>query len=429
MSTIPSDASQPSSEVVTYFYTRREVILQNWRTACEEDPALIKISSLSREEFNNLLPVILNILEQRLLNQPPEADAVQAASSHGLHRWQRAHALPATLQELNHLTKILYQELQLFQELIPQANVRMLFQVQQQISQLMSETALGSVQKYDELQRLEAANRVSTLQLAIDQMQELSRQRGDMLRTTSHDLRGSFGLVNSAAYLLNTEGLNEQEREQFLTILNRNLEKITSILNSLLDLSRLEAGEEAIRAESVDVGKMLTEFVADAQLLAKERGLILQASGPDTLVVVTDAVKLQRIVQNLLLNALTYTPAGFISVSWSKADDKYWLVTVQDSGPGLPAGLTDFLAIQLKPTAEVTSATGINQTEPPVLPPSDEQKIPSGSELAGRANRREGVGLQIVKRLCDLLDAKMEIETQVGRGTLFRIRLPVHLTV
>ncbi len=426
MSTIPPDIAQPLAELVSYFFTRREVILQNWRTACEEDPALSKTSSLSREEFNNLLPIILDILEQRLLHQTPAVDTVLMASSHGLQRWQRAYALPETLQELNHLTRILYQELQLFQELIPQVNAKMLLQAQQQIGQLMSETILSSVRKYDELQRLEAVNRVATLQEAIDQMQELSRQRSDILRNSSHDLRGSFGLVNSAAYLLNTEGLNEQDREQFLSILNRNLGNIKSILNNLMALSRLEAGEETLRIESVDVGRLLTELVTNAQLLANDRGLILQANGPETLVLETDAAKLQRIVQNLLMNALTYTPAGFISVSWSKSDNNYWLVTVQDSGPGLPAGLTSLLALQLKPAAEVTSSTGIDQAEPSVQPPSGAQHIPFSGELTTRANQGEGVGLQIVKRLCDLLDAKLEIETHAGRGTLFRIRLPVH---
>lgn len=426
MSTISPETLQPLAELVSYFFTRREAILQNWRTACEKDLALSKTSSLSREEFNNLLPIILDILEQRLLGQTPEVDTVLTANSHGLHRWQRAYALPETLQELNHLTRILYQEVQLFQELIPQSNASVLLQAQQQISQLMSETILNSVQKYDELQRLEAVNRVSTLQEAIDQMQELSRQRSDMLRASSHDLRGSFGLVNSAAYLLNTEGLNEQDREQFLNILNRNLGNIKSILNNLMALSRLEAGEEILRTASVDVGQLLTELVADAQLLASDRGLILQANGPDTLVLETDATKLQRIVQNLLMNALTYTPAGFISVSWSKSDNNYWLISVQDSGPGLPAGLISLLALQLKPAAEVTSATGINQAQPLVLPPSDEQHIPAGPDLTNQANQGEGVGLQIVKRLCDLLDAKLEIETHTGRGTLFRIRLPMH---
>ena len=185
-------------------------------------------------------------------------------------------------------------------------------------------------------------------------------------------------------------------------------------------------GEELLRIEPVDVGKLLTELVTDAQVLANDRGLILQANGPDTLVLETDAAKLQRIVQNLLMNALTYTPAGFISVSWSKSDNNYWLVSVQDSGTGLPAGLTSLLALQLKPVIEATSATGIGQVEPSVMPTSDEQHIPPSPELANRANQGEGVGLQIVKRLCDLLDAKLEIETHTGRGTLFRIRLFIH---
>ena len=426
---ISSDSQQPLTELVSYLFTRREAILNNWRQACEQDPALNKISSLSREEFNNLLPIILDILEQRLLNKPQEADPTLTATSHGLHRWQKAYALPETMRELTNLTQILLGEIQSFQALFPQTNARMLLQVQQAMVQIMTETIEGSVQKYDEFQRLEAANRFSTLQQALDQIQALSRQRGNLLRTSSHDLKSSFGLINSAASLLKVEGLSEQERERFLDMLNRNLTHVQLMLGSLMDLSRLEAGEETLQIQLFDAAQLITELVAGAQPMAIERGLILRADGPDSLLVESDPVKIQRIVQNLLLNAIQYTPSGFISISWSSEIDTRWTFSVQDSGPGLAGNLTGLLARQLKPTIDATSSTGAGETQPVSVLPSPSHELTEGEILTGQTNgilKGEGVGLQIVKRLCELLNANLDIETRAGRGTLFRIRLPVH---
>ncbi|MBC3788282.1 sensor histidine kinase [Spirosoma utsteinense] len=429
MSSIPSDTPPPLAELVSYLFSRREAILNNWRTACEQDANLGKISSLSREEFNNLLPIVLDILEQRLLNQQPEADMGITASSHGLHRWKKALRLSDTLQELHHLSQTLYAELESYLKLVPTTDLRVLLLAQREIAQLMGEAMHGSVHKYDELQQLEAANRASALQLAIDQMTQISRQRGSLLRTSSHDLRSSFGIVNSAAYLLKTEGLSEQEREQYLDMLNRNLNNIQSMLSNLMDLSRLEAGEEVVSIEAVDAGQLLTELVEGAQSIASERGLKLLLDGPDALVVETDKVKLQRIIQNLMVNALKYTPTGFISVSWSQEGDARWTVSVQDSGPGLSSELTKLLVQQLKPTVDGTSALGPEHAEPVSVVPSDAHEIPPGPVLAKQKdplNQGEGIGLQIVKRLSDLIHASVEIETEPKRGTLVRVRMPIH---
>ena len=408
------------------------MILNNWRTACEQDPSLSKLSTLSREEFNNLLPIVLDILEQRLMGQEPEADLTLVAQSHGLHRWQKAFHLVDNLRELNHLTQILYNELGMFQQLFPHTNAGLLLHVHRQIAHIMQLTVDGSVVKYDDQQRLEAAQRAAALQQALDQMEELSRQRGDMLRAASHDLRSSFGIVNSAAYLLQMEGLDEGERQQYLNMLSRNLTNVQSLLNSLMDLARLEAGEEDLRIESVNISPILHQLVDSAQPMAIERNLFLRANGPESLVIDTDTVKLQRIVQNLLLNALTYTSTGFVSVSWTKEDNARWLLGIQDSGPGLPASLAGVFGEQLRPIVETTSVTAPDEAQPVAVVPTDMPNIPPGPELdqltQQSSHRGEGVGLQIVKRLCELLRANLEIESREGRGTLFRIRMSIHYT-
>ncbi|UFH56285.1 sensor histidine kinase KdpD [Spirosoma sp. KNUC1025] len=427
MEPFDADSPQTLSAIVAYLYAQRETILNNWRTACQEDITLAKGLTLSRKEFNDLLPLILDLLEERLMGKPPEADTALTAQAHGLHRWQKSFSLIDTMREVAHLTQILYDELKRFQRLFPQTDVQLLLNVNQRISQIMQETMEGSVVKYDELQRLEAVQRSATLQEVVEKMTALSQERIAMLRSSAHDLQGGLGIINGAAYMLKLEGLSDEQREQYLDMLSRNLANVEVMLTSLMDLSRLEAGEEKLQIKPVDVAPFLREMVESGQTLAAERNLVLRADGPVSLPIETDLVKLQRIVQNLLLNALKYTSNGFVSISWALENEIHWIVSVQDSGPGLPATLTGVFGDQLKPTVEATSVLSVDAGEPVAVLPTDVPTIPKGDqlgELAHQARQGEGIGLQIVKRLCELLSANMEIESITGRGTLFRIRLP-----
>ncbi|RYF53640.1 MAG: ATP-binding protein, partial [Cytophagaceae bacterium] len=142
------------------------------------------------------------------------------------------------------------------------------------------------------------------------------------------------------------------------------------------------------------------------------------------LVVRTDRVKLQRIAQNLINNALKYTTSspersGIVSVSWSTEGEFRWVLSVQDSGPGLPTSIAGALAVQLRPTVEPTAVMGPDQSEPVAVLPDDVPTIPMGQELTqlnSQSPKGEGVGLQIVKRLCELLDANLDVETKPGIG-------------
>ena len=429
MEPVTSDLPPSLSTIVSYLFAQRETILNNWRTVCQADPTLSKGLSLSREEFNNLLPLVLDILEARLLGKKPDADPATTAQAHGLHRWQKSFALLDAMREVAHLAQILYSELRVFQGLFPQVEADLLLDVQQQIAQIMQETMEGSVAKFDELQRLEAVQRASALQQALTKMGELSQERVNLLRTSAHDLQGGLGIINGAAYMLKLEGLSDEQREEYLAMLNRNLASVEVMLTALMDLSRLEAGEEVVQLQSIDVAPLLREIAQSGQALAAERKLFLRAEGPASLPVETDPIKLQRIVQNLLLNALRYTPSGFVSISWSLETDVRWLVSVQDSGQGLPSAIAGVFGDQLRPTVEATSVLSVDAGKPVAVLPDNTPTIPDSNELSNLAQQTkqgEGIGLQIVKRLCELLEASLEIESIAERGTLFRIRFPVH---
>ena len=430
-----SDQPQATDELVAFLFSRRETLLNNWRNTCENDPALSKTALLSREDFNDTIPTILSILEQQLLGQPSDVDPATVANMHGLHRWQKAHDLPELLRELNHLSVLLFDEVNLFHQLYPQHDSDRILRTQQAILRLMNETIVGSVAKHNELQQLEAANRAASLQQALEQMNDLTRQRGDLLRTSSHDLRGSLSLVSGAASVLSFKDLPGEERDQFIDILNRNLANIQSLLTNLMDLARLESGQEPVQSGEFDAGKLLSDLVANAQAFAAQRGLILRGDGPPTLLVRSDQTKVYRIAQNLLVNALNYTPSvpgrvNLVSVSWTTENDWRWGFSVQDSGPGLPPGLLEILHNELRPTVEQTSTLAIEEAQPSIGKPNAEQQIPKDlSEAQSQTpagNKGEGVGLQIVKRLCESIGASLEVESIPDRGTLFRVRMVIH---
>ncbi|GAB3507115.1 hypothetical protein GCM10027341_41130 [Spirosoma knui] len=418
----PSSLSASLGQVAIYLASRREAVLNNWRAACESDPDLKNAASLSREEFNNKVPFMLNELEHRLRGQA-EVDSISLlAAEHGLHRWQKGHALEELSTEMHHLNDTLLEELRRYWEFIPSIDRQLMATAYEQLARFGNQITSASVQQYTELLRQSAANRVEVLEKTLSQLTELGQQRSILLHQSSHDLRGSFGVIQGAASLASREGESLDQQKLFMDMLQRNLANSQALVSQLIDLARLEASQEPLHIQPVEVGQLLTSLAADYQPLAQQQGLLLQVDGPTQLKVESDPLLLQRIIQNLLLNALKHTQQGFVSVSWSQESDYRWTVSVQDSGPGLPtARQTGSLPQVLAPSPESSSAFGLpNPTQ------DARQGATAQAASSALAHRGEGIGLTIVKGLCELLRASLEIESKPGNGTLFRIRLPIH---
>ncbi|WP_031530848.1 CheR family methyltransferase [Dyadobacter crusticola] len=234
-------------------------------------------------------------------------------------------------------------------------------------------------------------------------MKEYIQQRGAFLRSSFHDLRGSFGIIVGAAALLNTMDTHH-EREKILEMLQRNLNQVSQMMNQLLDYSRLESGEEKLHIKSFNAGSLLTELCAGSEQLAAEKGLFIHFEGPANLLVEGDDVKVRRIAQNLILNALKYTLEGGVNVSWqaNETDNgqvSTWKFAVSDTGPGL----SEHLLAKMNDTETRDSN--------PDLQPNTE-------------GHGEGIGLFIIKRLCDILKADITVKSEPGAGTTFQLILP-----
>jgi signal transduction histidine kinase len=421
---MPKD--QPKADKLThllvdYLDMRRDTILNKWRTRCLEESDLKSKVSFGREEFNDQAPALLNILAQRLRGENQEADPLIVAGGHGLHRWQRGYSLPELVTEFEHLYWVVLDEVQSFQQQHSQLSGDALSHIYRQVFRLEAESTRGSVLYYDQLRQTNAAEQANSLQESLDKLQQLSKQKGEHLRHNSHDLRSSFGIMMSAASLLQLP-ITKQEQDVYVDMLNRNLASIRDMLLQLTDYARIEAGQEKLDITAFDAGALMRDCVELAQPLVKHRDIILQGDGPHSLPIRSDAVKVQRILQNLLYNALKYTQSGWVNVSWAQENETRWILSVQDSGAGFtPDSPTGLLAEQLKPLSELTSAhqSGGPTEYPLQKPPTTEAlKTPAASHQ----KESEGLGLFIVKKLCELLQASMDIESVPGKGTLIRVR-------
>ncbi|RRB07644.1 RsbRD N-terminal domain-containing protein [Larkinella rosea] len=92
--------SAPLGQLASFLATRRQALLANWRIACEADPGLKSVNRLSREDFVNKVPFMLNVLQQQLQQQSQEAQVERLAADHGLLRWHKGYVLAGLLAEI-----------------------------------------------------------------------------------------------------------------------------------------------------------------------------------------------------------------------------------------------------------------------------------------------------------------------------------------
>ena len=422
-------------DVAVFLATRRDAILTAWRRAVDEDPELTTASTITRAQFIDHIPAVLDAFEWRLSSQHPTERAQareeqkESAAEHGLHRWQQGYNQPETMCEWGHLHLCLLQELENFQAANPEASRGVMQTARRELVRLCSDGVSASASRYVHLQQREAESRVLELESALQQLQELELARAEAWREAAHDLRGRAHAIASASAVLTRDGVPEQHRARFSEMLRVGVKSLNKLLGDLMDQARLEAGHERRQITHFDVAALLKELCDTTRALAAEKGLFLVSKGTTPLMIDGDPGKIQRIVQNLVLNALKATERGGVEVTWEGSDDDrrpQWNLCVKDTGPGFARGSATPLERALKRATDEA-----HEVEQKNLPASESNpQVDTAPTLAsltpsrGQVPAGEGIGLSIVKRLCEMLDASLELESSEGEGTTFRIVFP-----
>jgi signal transduction histidine kinase len=405
--------------------SRREAILQAWQGAIRRDPELTTSDSLPRAQLVDHIPALLSTFEGELCRPPASSTAPhdgvgqEPAAAHGLQRWRQGYDLREVTRELGKLNECVIAELDRFTLSNAGISHAAIAAARRIWSALCSTGIEESVGQYFELQQAEAAGQLAALESALAELQELEQQRADLWRQAAHDLRGNLGVVANATVGLTQTGLRDASRDDFVRILMRNVTSLHHLLEDVTSLARLQAGSEHRRIELLDVTPIMQQLCEGIRPLAQHHHLFLRCDGPQGFAAEGDAVKIRRIAQNLILNAVKFTREGGITVSWGDSeagDPKRWALTIQDTGPGFHAGAGEASALEAKPGTPGDAARAPE--------PSPSSGARAADPEAARDASGEGLGLSIVKRLCDMLDASIEIKSVQGKGTTFRILFP-----
>jgi signal transduction histidine kinase len=425
------------SALAAHLGGQRDAILKHWREATATVAELTIASSLTRVQFNDHIPGVLDSFALRLRAWPDEDSArvqqneKEQVNEHGLQRWQQGYQLRELTQEWGHLQMAVMDELEAYALARPRLEPDVMPTARRAWARLCWDGISESATQYWKLHQAEANGHVRELEQALETLHDLDLARATTWREATHDLQGSLSVVTGATSVLDRKNVPEDTRQEFSDLVQRSVTSLHDMLHDLMSLARLDAGLEHRKVALFDAGVLLTDFCETSQPLAQARGLFLKMKGPDSLRVHGDRAKIQRILQNLLLNALKYTERGGVTVIWDSIeshDAHDWMFCVQDTGPGLDDGPGAPLARQLYEATQTAHAgDDLHEQEKSAGDLDHAPTVPAQSYTLPESQQPgEGVGLSIVKRLCELLDASLELETSAGKGSTFRVVLPRH---
>jgi signal transduction histidine kinase len=411
--------------------TRREAILAAWRTLDSADPGQKTGRSLTLGQFLDHIPAILDTYGQKLRSRQGGA-AARAADiekeedgvKHGLHRWQQGYRLKELISECGNFQICVFEELGNIFAGQPELERATLLEAHRQLLHLINDIISGSAAQYERMQQAEAGGRVRDLMSALADVDEIEQRRATLIHQAVHDLNSDVLGVSLAATQIGRTGLAETDRVKSAAFLQRATQGLSSMLGELMDLARLEAGQEKREIAAFDAARLISDLCEINQPFAKERDLFLKAKGPTSVSVEGDAEKVRRVAKNLLVNALKYTESGGVIVSWGEEKENWWLM-VKDTGPGMLTEAGTSMADGLQEATASAKESDENSAAikgevSHVLPPKDTTTPTRTSQHSPG----EGIGLSIVKRLCELLDASLEIASSAEAGTTFRVVFP-----
>jgi signal transduction histidine kinase/CheY-like chemotaxis protein len=247
----------------------------------------------------------------------------------------------------------------------------------------------------------ELAAQNAELEMQKRQLDEANRLKSAFLSNMSHELRTPLNSVIALSGVLNRRlaGAIPAEEYGYLDVIERNGKNLLALINDILDLSRIEAGREEINPSPFSMRALVGEIVAMIEPQAREKGIALLNQVDDALPAVTsDPGKCRHILQNLIGNAVKFTDAGAVEVAARRLGEEL-LVSVRDSGIGIAAEQLPLIF--------------------------DEFWQADGS--ASRRYGGTGLGLAIAQKYAALLHGHITVESSLGEGSCFTLRLPLAL--
>ena len=234
----------------------------------------------------------------------------------------------------------------------------------------------------------------------MQKLEETDRLRRELISNVSHDLRTPLSSMQGYLEMLTRSSITEEDRRNFMEIAFKHCHRLTQLVKELFELSKLDAGRAAPELENFSLAELLQDVVQKYSLLAQQKNICLSAPYTDQLYMVNaDIALIERVLENLIDNALRYTPEyGRVEITLTQKTHCVE-VGVQDTGIGLAA-----------------------------------EDIPHIFERYYRAQKSTeyqqqstGLGLAIVKRILELHGSVIRVKSKPHEGTRFEFPLPTQI--
>ena len=231
------------------------------------------------------------------------------------------------------------------------------------------------------------------------ELQDLDRVKTQFFSNISHELRTPLTLIlGPVETLLSREGSLDAKVHEGLLMVHRNTLRLLKLINDLLDLTRLDQKADVLRKSKVVVGVFVRGIVESVRHLGLSKNLKIRVEAGDPVLTVTaDPARIEKVLINLLTNAIKYTPAGgTITVRWA-GDASEVRIEVQDTGVGIPA-----------------------EDLPRIF-----DRFHQVRGNAANLTQGVGIGLALARELVERHGGTLEVESKIEKGATFRIRLPI----
>lgn len=230
---------------------------------------------------------------------------------------------------------------------------------------------------------------------------ELERMKSAFVAMVSHELRTPISAILGYAEIFKEQiygALNDKQTKMTSRIIS-NSSRLLNLINDLLDQAQMESGKLKIKYESIRPAELLDNLHSVMDKLTTDKGLELISELDPNLpeILIGDSSRLQQILVNLVNNAVKFTKEGSVHVQISKQDIMEWKITVTDTGRGIPEEELPHIFDTFRQVEGTTT----------------------------RVHGGFGLGLSIVKQLVTLMGGSISVESEVGKGSVFSITLPI----
>ncbi len=238
-----------------------------------------------------------------------------------------------------------------------------------------------------------------TIVANIEELKSVESLRRELIANVSHDLRTPLAIMQGYVETLQmkVESLNEDERNKYLGIIQKSIEKLSGLIAQLFEYSKLEAKQIEPKKEPFPISDLAHDVGEKYQQLASEKGIQIQLDIEKNLpLVFADISLVERVIQNLMDNALNYTPKdGRVTIQLN-SDQKNVIIAIKDTGPGIPEEEQSYIFERFKKAS------------------------------SSKAGQGTGLGLAIAKKIIEIHESTIRVISKPDQGTEFRFSLPLY---